>query len=217
MLTALLGKKIGMTQILDDNGRMVPVTAIQVGPCSVVQIKTEESDGYRALQIGFDERKPASTSKPLQGVFSKAGVSPKKLVREVPADEDEHQPGETITCDIFAEVHFVDVVGTSKGKGFAGVMKRWNFKGQPRTHGAMGNRVGGSIGASAYPSRVHKGKKMPGRMGGRRVMVKHLEVVKVDPEKNLLLVKGPVPGANGGYVMVRKSAEYKAARKTKRH
>ncbi len=217
MLTALLGKKIGMTQILDGEGRMVPVTAIQVGPCDVVQVKTEESDGYRALQIGFEERKEAGTSKPLRGVFAKAGVAPKRLVREVPCDDDEHQPGETITCEIFADAHFVDVVGTSKGKGFSGVMKRWHFKGQPRTHGAMGNRVSGSIGSSAYPSRVHKGKKMAGRMGGRRVMVKHLEVLKVDPDKNLLLVKGPVPGANGGYVMVRRSAEYKAARKKKRH
>ncbi len=217
MLTELLGKKIGMTQVVDSSGRMVPVTAIEAGPCSVLQVKTAENDGYAALQMGFDEKRAARTSKPLSGVFTKAGVSPKRLVREVPSDGEEHKPGDKVTVEIFADVHFVDVTGTSKGKGFAGVVKRWHFHGQPATHGAMGHRVPGSIGSSAFPSRVRKGLKMATRMGGTRVIVKHLEVIKVEAEKNLLLVKGAVPGANGSYVIIRKSAEHKTAKKRKRH
>lgn len=216
MLTSLLGKKIGMTQVTDGEGRMVPVTVLEAGPCEVVQVKTKENDGYEAIQLGFDEKKAKNTSKPLQGHFAKAGVTPKRLVREVPGDGEEHELAETVTVKIFTDVHFVDVVANSKGKGFAGVMKRWGFSGQDATHGTVGKRVPGSIGMSAWPARVLRGKKMPGHMGNRRVMVKGLEVIKVDPEKNLLLVKGSVPGHNGCHVQIRKSFEH-AKPKQKRH
>jgi len=216
MLTSLLGRKIGMTQVSDDRGRVVPVTVIEAGPCEVVQVKTAETDGYEALQLGFDDKKVKNTTRPLQGHFAAAGVAPKRFVREVPGDGEEHSPAEKVTVEIFNDVHFVDVVGTSKGKGFAGVMKRWKFRGQDRTHGAVGRRVPGSIGMSATPSRVLKGKKMAGHMGNARVMVRGLEVIKVDAERNLLLVKGAVPGHNGSYVEVRKSPERRKARK-KRH
>jgi len=216
MLTSLLGRKIGMTQVSDDRGRVVPVTVIEAGPCQVVQVKTAETDGYEALQLGFDDKKVKNTTRPLQGHFAAAGVTPKRFVREVPGDGQEHSPAEKVTVEIFNDVHFVDVVGTSKGKGFAGVMKRWKFRGQDRTHGAVGRRVPGSIGMSATPSRVLKGRKMAGHMGNARVMVRGLEVIKVDAERNLLLVKGAVPGHNGSYVEVRKSPERRKARK-KRH
>lgn len=216
MLTALLGKKIGMTQVTDGKGRMVPVTVLQAGPCDVVQVKTKENDGYEAVQLGFDEKKVKNTTKPLQGHFTKAGVAPKRFVREVPGDGEGHGLAEAVTVAIFSDVHFVDVVANSKGKGFAGVMKRWGFSGQDATHGTQGKRVPGSIGMSAWPARVVRGKKMPGHMGNKRIMVKGLEVIKIDPERNLLLVKGSVPGHNGCYVQIRKSFEHPKPRK-KRH
>lgn len=217
MLTVLLGKKLGMTQITDGEGRMVGVTVIQAGPCSVLQVKTVENDGYEALQIGFDDKKEKNTTKPLLGHMRKAGVSPKRFIREIDGDDEAHKPGETITVEIFNDVNFVNVVGTSKGKGFAGVMKRWGFAGRKATHGAKGYRVPGSIGQSAWPARVFRGTKMAGHMGNRRVMTKGLEVIKVDPQRNLLLVKGSVPGHNGAYVEIHKSVEWAAQRKRKRH
>lgn len=215
MLESLLGKKIGMTQVVDGRGRMVPVTVLQAGPCSILQVKTEAVDGYEALQVGFDDKKEKNTTKPLLGHARKAGVAPKRFVREIPADGEEHAAGEAVSVDVFADVHFVDVVGTSKGKGFAGPMKRWGFAGRKATHGAKGYRVRGSIGQSAWPARVFRGTKMAGRMGGRRVMTRFLEVVKVDPDKNLILVKGSVPGSNGSYVIIHKSTEYMLRRKKK--
>ncbi len=216
MLTSLLGKKIGMTQVTDGQGRVVPVTVLQAGPCEVLQVKTSQRDGYEAVQLGFDEKKAKNTTRPLEGHFAAAGVAPKRFVREVPGDGAEHEPSEAVTVEIFNDVHFVDVIGTSKGKGFAGVMKRWGFAGHKATHGASGKRVLGSIGMSAWPSRVLRGKKMPGQMGNRRVMVKGLEVIKVDRERNLLLVKGAVPGHNGSYVQIKRSVERRKAR-NKRH
>lgn len=217
MVSSILGKKLGMTQVIDEGGRMVPVTVIEAGPCSVLQVKTDKTDGYDALQVGFAEKREKSTTKPEMGVFEKAGVSPKSFVREIPADAEEHTAGDEITVSVLEDAKFVDVVGTSKGKGFSGVMKVWNFKGRKATHGAKGYRVPGSIGQSASPARVHKGRKMAKRLGGARVVVKHLEVIKVDSEKSILLVKGAVPGYDGSFVIVRKSVEWVSARKQKKH
>ncbi|MCD6451218.1 MAG: 50S ribosomal protein L3 [Acidobacteria bacterium] len=208
MIGGILGKKVGMTQIYTPEGEAIPVTVIKAGPCVVLQVKTEERDGYRAVQIGLieDKVKEKRLTKPLAGHLAKAGAPPVKFIREVELlnKGEEVKPGDKISVAIFAEEKAVDVIGTSKGRGFAGVFKRWNFRGGRNSHGSMFHRAPGSIGASAFPSRVFKGKKLPGRMGGRRVTVKNLKIVKVDEEKNLLLVKGAVPGAPGGYLIIRK-------------
>jgi len=213
MVTSILGRKLGMTQVYDADGKVVPVTVIEAGPCFVLQVKTRETDGYSALQLGFADKREKNTKKPLAGIFSKAGVSPKRFVREIPSDGEEHKPGEAITVEALKDIRFVDVIGTSKGRGFAGVVKRHHFSGQPATHGAMGHRVPGSIGSSAFPSRVLKGLRMGGHMGVARVHVRGLEVVRVDSARNLLLVKGSVPGFNGGYVIVQKCPEWVAVRR----
>jgi large subunit ribosomal protein L3 len=215
MILSILGKKIGMTQIFDSNGKIVPVTVIEAGPCQVLQVKTTATDGYDALQLGFADKREKNTSKPLMGVFKKAGSTPKRFIREIPSDGEEHKAGDVIKVDIFNEIKHVDVIGTSKGKGFQGAVKMWHFHGQPATHGAMGHRVPGSIGSSAYPSRVLKGLRMATHMGANRVMVKGLQVAKVIPEKNLILVKGAVPGHDGSFVIVKKCAEWMATRKAK--
>lgn len=217
MIDSILGRKLGMTQVYDAAGKVVPVTVIEAGPCAVLQVKTEDTDGYAALQLGFAEKREKSTTKPLMGIFRKAGVAPKRFVREVPSDGEEHKAGDTITVDIFKEVHFVDVTGISKGRGFAGVVKRHHFAGQPDGHGAMGHRVPGSIGSSAYPSRVLKGVRMAGHMGAARAFSRGLEVVKIDSEKNLLLVKGSIPGFNNGFVIIQKSPDWVTARKKPKH
>ena len=199
----LLGKKLGMTQVFSDKGEVVPVTVIQAGPCVVIQKKTEESDGYSAIQLGYADQSERRTNKPMRGHFSKAGVSPKKMVREVRTpDAADYEVGQVLKADIFAAGDVVDVVGTSKGKGFSGVIKRHNFGRGPMSHGSMYHRRTGSLGATD-PARVFKGRKMPGRMGGETVTVSGLEVVKVDAERNVILVKGAVPGPRGGYVLVK--------------
>jgi large subunit ribosomal protein L3 len=206
MLKALLGTKLGMTQVFDEAGARVPVTVLQVGPCAVTQVRTVEADGVAAVQIGYDEAKRKNTTQPAMGHFGKAGVAPRKLVRDVAPEGDEMpEPGQEFGVDMFEGTGFVDVCGTSKGKGTAGVMKRHGFGGSPETHGGRFGRRGGSIGTSASPSRVLKGKRMAGRMGTDRVTVRNLKVVKLIPEENLMLVQGSVPGPNGGYVMVRKA------------
>jgi len=215
MILSILGKKVGMTQIFDETGAVVPVTVIEAGPCPVLQVKTVEKDGYNALQIGFSDRRVKRTNKPLTGMFKKAGVSPKRFVREIPTDGEEHKVGDSITVDVLKDIKFVDVIGTSKGKGFQGAVKVWHFHGQPASHGAMGHRVVGSIGSSAYPSRVLKGLHMAKHMGNVRVQARGLKVVKVIPEKNLVLVRGAVPGFNGSFVIVKKCAEYMSTRKEK--
>jgi large subunit ribosomal protein L3 len=202
-----------MTQIYDAAGKVFPVTVVEAGPCHVLQVKTAETDGYAALQLGFGDKKVKQTSKPLAGVFNKAGVTPKQFVREVVADAGEYKAGDVITVEAFKDVKFVDVVGTSKGKGFQGVVKRWHFHGQPATHGASGHRVPGSIGSSAYPSRVLKGVRMGGHMGAVRSMARGQELVRVDPQRNLLFIKGVVPGFIGGFVIVQKCHDWMAARK----
>jgi large subunit ribosomal protein L3 len=203
-MTALFGKKLGMTQIFTESGDMVPVTVVEAGPCCVIQIKTKEKDGYEALKVGFqEEKKIKNVSRPEKGVFEKAGVKPYRLVKEIPMGEA--KVGDMITVGIFQKGDRVDVAGISKGKGFQGVMKRHNFAGGPGSHGSMFNRAPGSIGASSFPSRVWKNQGMPGHMGSERVNVKNLTVIDVKPEQNLLLIKGAVPGPRGCLLEIRKS------------
>ena len=198
-MSGILGKKIGMTSIYDESGRNIPVTVVEAGPCVVTQVKTKEKDGYDAIQMAFDERKVKNTPKALQKHFEKAGTTPKKVVREFSRFEEGHRKslGETITVDVFMEGEFVDVTGVSKGKGFQGVVKRYNFNGVGQaTHGQHNRlRKPGSIGACAYPSRVFKGLRMGGHMGNRTVKAINLQIMKIVPEKNLLVVKGSVPGS----------------------
>ncbi len=204
----ILGKKVGMTRLFNETGEVVPVTVVEAGPCPIVQVKTKENDGYEAIQIGFGEKKENRTNSPDRGRFKKADVQPLKTLREIRTEGlDMSELGDQITVDIFSPGETVDVTGTSKGKGFAGVIKRWHFKGYTASHGSERHRVGGSIGASSYPSRVIKGMKMAGRMGGAKVTVQSLTVFKVDPSKNLLLIRGAIPGPNNGIVMVTKAVK----------
>ena len=205
-MSGLIGKKIGMTSIFDENGKNVPCTVLEVGPCIVTQVRTEEVDGYSALQLGFDDKTEKSASKAEIGHAKKAGTSVKTKVVEFQGFEGDYKLGDAITVDHFIEGEFVDIAGTSKGKGFQGVVKRHGFGGVGQsTHGQHNRlRAPGSIGASSYPSRVFKGMRMAGRMGGERVKVENLRVYKVVPEKNLLVVKGCVPGHKNAYVIIEK-------------
>jgi large subunit ribosomal protein L3 len=207
MINGLLGKKVGMTQLLQDDGTVVPVTVIQAGPCVVVQKKTKQKDGYDAVQLGFVEFiKPKRVNKPMTGHFKKANVAPARFTREIAVVGDEAaNPGDKVMVDIFNANELVHIVGTSKGRGFAGFVKRHHFRGGRATHGSMFHRAPGSIGASAYPSRVLKGMRMAGHMGNARVTTRNLRVARVDQENNLLFVRGSVPGPPGGYVVVEKS------------
>ena len=204
----ILGKKLGMTRVFTDDGRWIDVTVLEAGPCKVVQRKTTDRDGYEAIQVGFGEMKESKTKKPQLGHFAAAGVAPTRTLREfrVPKDS-ELKAGDEITAAIFQAGDRVDISGTTKGKGFAGVIKRHGFKGGPGGHGSHLHRAPGSIGQSADPSKVYKNKKMPGHMGHTKVTVQNIEVVTVDASKNLLLVRGSVPGANGGLVTVNKSVK----------
>ena len=203
MKKAILGTKIGMTQIFGEGGKVIPVTAIVAGPCTVVQKKTVETDGYDAVQVGYGEIKEKKVNKPLKGHFAKANVANKKYLREFRLDDvASMNVGDEIKVDVFAEGDKIDVSGISKGKGFAGPMKRGLHRG-PMTHGSKSKRVSGSMGMCSYPGRVFKGKVLPGHMGVDKVTIQNLEVVKVDAEKNLILVKGAVPGVKGGLVTIR--------------
>ena len=205
-MSGLIGKKIGMTSLFDENGKNIPCTVIQAGPCVVTQIRTLDKDGYEAIQLAFDEKKEKRTSKALKGHFAKAGTTPKKYVAEFTRFEKEHRKsfGDELKADIFVEGEFIDVVGTSKGKGFQGVVKRHGFAGVGQaTHGQHNRlRAPGSLGASSWPSRVFKGMRMAGRMGGDRVKMINLQVMKIDADKNLVVVKGSVPGPNGSYLIL---------------
>jgi len=205
-MSGLLGKKIGMTSIYDESGKIIPVTVIEAGPCVVTQVRTKEKDGYDAIQLAYDEKKEKNTSKAMKGHFAKANTTPKKLVKEFSRFEQGHrkQMGDTLTVDVFMEGEFVDVSGVSKGKGFQGVVKRHHFNGVgQQTHGQHNRlRKPGSIGACAYPSRVFKGLRMGGHMGARNVKVTNLQIMQIVPEKNLLVVKGSVPGHNNGYLKI---------------
>jgi len=207
MINGLLGKKLGMTQLLQDDGTVVPVTVIQAGPCVVVQKKTKQKDGYDAVQLGFVEFiKPKRVGQPMTGHFKKANVAPARFVREIAVEgEESASPGDKVMVDIFTANERVHVVGTSKGRGFAGFVKRHHFRGGRASHGSMFHRAPGSIGASAYPSRVIKGMRMAGHLGNARVTVQNLEVARVDQENNLLFLRGAVPGPAGGYLVVEKS------------
>ncbi|MGD2175281.1 MAG: 50S ribosomal protein L3 [Candidatus Brocadiaceae bacterium] len=206
MVKALIGKKVGMTQVFDDTGALVPVTVLQVGPCTVTQIKTRETDEVDAVQVGFEDCKRKNLPKPLVGHFEKAGVGPKRVLHDVPPDGDEMpELGAELRVDIFEGVSHVDVTGVSKGRGFAGVVRRHGFSGAPASHGGRFGRRGGSIGTSATPARVLKGKKMAGHMGGQQATTRNLEVVKLEADHDLMLVKGAVPGSKGSYVLVRKA------------
>lgn len=202
MAMGLIGQKVGMTTIFDAEGRAIPVTVVQAGPCTVVQKKTVATDGYDAIQVGYGDQKATRLSKGEQGHFKKAGVTARRRLQEFRGGA-EYEVGSEIKVDLFTEGQIVDVTGTSIGKGFAGLQKRWNAGRGPMSHGSKFHRHPGSIGAGTTPSRVYKGRKMAGRMGAKQVTVKKLTVVGVDAERNLLLIKGGVPGAEGGFLTVR--------------
>ena len=211
-IKGILGKKLGMTQVFDEDNRVVPVTVVKAGPCVVTGIRTEETDGYNAVQIAFGAIDPRKVTKPVAGQFEKAGATPRRHVAELRLENAEQaagfEIGQEIGADVFEDGAFVDVTGTSKGKGFAGTMKRHGFAGQGASHGTQAvHRKPGSIGGAATPGRVFKGKKMAGRMGNERVTTMNLKVHKVDAEAGVLLIKGAIPGRNGGLVMVRSAVK----------
>ena len=202
-MKGIIGRKIGMTRIFDENGESVPVTVIEAGPCPVVELKTRDTHGYEAVQIGFGMRKAKATSKPLLGHFKKAGVEPVRILRELRVDSvSEYEVGQPIKADLFKVGDRINVTGVSRGKGFQGVVKRWGFGGGPDSHGSRRHRAPGSIGQCATPAKVWKNRKMAGHAGSRRVTVKNLEVVEVDPDKNVIAVRGAVPGHPRGYVIL---------------
>ena len=212
MVTGIIGRKVGMTQLFGDDGTVQPATVIKAGPCVVVQRKTATADGYESVQIGLVEGRPARVGKPLAGHYKKANVPPTRVRREVrvaAGGTGDPKPGDQVLVSIFENGEIVDVVGVSRGKGFQGVIKRHHFAGGAATHGSMFHRAPGSIGASSYPSRVIKGMRAAGRMGADRVTVRNLRVIRVDPENHLLIVRGAVPGAPTGYVIVRKAVAAK--------
>jgi len=200
----LIGKKIGMTQIFEDSGKVVPVSVIEAGPCPIVQVKTAEREGYTAIQIGFDEKKESRCTKAENGHFKKASVTPQRILREIRVeDASSFKVGDALDVKLFEGVKFVHVTGTSKGRGFAGTIRRYHFQRGRKTHGNKNYREPGSVGASAFPSRIFPGKRMPGRMGGVQRTTRNLTLVQIDAENNLLFIKGSIPGANNGIVFVR--------------
>jgi large subunit ribosomal protein L3 len=212
MLTGIIGRKVGMTQLFSPDGTVTPGTVIKAGPCVVVQAKTAVADGYQAVQLGLVEERPARVTRPLAGQFKKAGVPPTRVRREVKVADGAEAPAagsQVLVSGVFTNGDRVDVVAVSRGKGFQGVMRRHNFGGGAATHGSMFHRAPGSIGASSYPSRVVKGMRAAGRMGGKQVTVRNLKVVQIDAENNLIVLHGAVPGAPGGYLVVRKAVARK--------
>jgi large subunit ribosomal protein L3 len=214
MVTGIIGRKVGMTQVFDADGTVHPATVLKAGPCVVVQAKTAQTDGYEAVQLGLVEERPAKVGKPLAGHYKKANVPPTRVRREVkvapgPGDNVALKTGDQVLCSIFADGERVDVIGQGRGKGFQGVVKRHHFGGGAATHGSMFHRAPGSIGASSFPSRVVKGMRAAGRMGGGRVTTRNLKVLRVDADNHLLIVEGSVPGAPAGYVLIRKAVAAK--------
>lgn len=211
MVTGIIGRKVGMTQLFGEDGSVLPATVIKAGPCVVVQRKTAATDGYESVQLGLVEEKPAKVRKPLAGHYKKADVPPTRVRREVKlaGDDSDPKPGDKVLVSIFENGDRVDVIGTSRGKGFQGVVRRHHFAGGAATHGSMFHRAPGSIGASSFPSRVVKGMRAAGRMGGDRITVRNLRVIKVDADKNLLIVRGAVPGSPASYVVIRKAVAAK--------
>ncbi|MDO5556489.1 MAG: 50S ribosomal protein L3 [Clostridia bacterium] len=209
MKKAILGKKLGMTQIFDEKGRVIPVTAIEAGPCTVVQIKTIDTDGYEAVKLGFGEVKESKLTKPKKGEFKKANITPKKHLREFRLEKVTYSVGDEIKVDIFEQNENIDITGTSKGKGFQGVIKRHGQSRGPMGHGSMYHRRPGSMGSTSTPGRVFKGKKLPGHMGMETVTIQNLKIIKVDLDKNVILVKGSVPGSKGAILKIRDSVKVK--------
>lgn len=209
MAVGLLGRKIGMTQIFDEERRVVPVTVIKAGPCVVVQNKTKNTDGYDSIQVGFEDMPERLVNKPVMGHFKIKGISPKRVLREFRVSLEKYSIGDVINIDLFKIGEFVDIIGTSKGKGFAGVIKRHGFSGGKDTHGSMFHRAPGSIGQSSQPSRTLKGTRLPGRMGNEGNTVKNLKIVMVDKEQGILLVRGAVPGIKGGLLTIKSSVKNK--------
>jgi len=217
-LKGIIGKKIAMTQIFTEEGKVIPVTMVEAGPCTVTQIKTVEKEGYGALQLGFGAVKEKKVSKPQKGHFESKNLEPRRHLAELRVEDPAgYQLGQEITVDIFAKGDHVDITGRSRGKGFAGVIKRHNFRGGPGSHGSHFHRAPGAIGACATPSRVFKGTRMPGRMGAERVTALNLEIVDVKTERNLLLLRGSVPGPDGGLLLIRESVKARKKRKKKAH
>ena len=207
MKKAILGKKIGMTQIFDENGKAIPVTAIEAGPCTVIQIKTVDNDGYQAVKLGFGEVKENKLTKPKKVEFAKTNITPKKHLREFRLEEISYNVGDEIKADIFAAGDAVDITGTSKGKGFQGVIKRHGQSRGPMGHGSMYHRRPGSMGSTSTPGRVFKGKKLPGHMGRVTITIQNLDVVRVDMDKNVILLKGSVPGAKGSILKIKSAVK----------
>ncbi len=206
MIQGLLGKKLGMTRIFNQEGNVVPVTVIEAGPCFILQIKTIDKDGYESLQLGFGQKKDKHTLKPLKGHFNKSAVKPQRFIKEFRTDTaGQYKVGQQVLVDIFSQGDCVDIIGTSIGKGFQGGVKRWHWLGGPESHGSMQHRAVGSIGASSDPSRTYKGQHLPGRMGGKQVTAQNLEVINVDKDNNLMVVKGAVPGHEGGLVIINRA------------
>ncbi len=209
-MKGLIGKKLGMTSVYDESGTAVPVTVIEAGPCVVVQQKSNEKEGYSAIQLGYEDQKEQRMNKPALGHLKKAGVSAKRILREFRVEGSEEVAiGDEITAGAFEEVSYVDIIATGKGRGFQGVVKRYNFAGGRASHGGGWLRRPGSIGMCEFPGRVFKGKKMPGQMGDKRVTTQNLKVIQVRPDENLILVKGSVPGANGGIVVIKEALKRK--------
>lgn len=205
-MTGIIGKKIGMSRFFREDGTVVPVTLVASGPCSIIQIKTKEKDGYNAVQVGFDSVKEKNLSKALAGHFKKSNTKPSRVVKEFRTDEVEGlETGKDITVEVFENIKKLDVVGISKGHGFSGTVKRYGFGRGRESHGNTNHRAPGSIGGHSYPARVWPGQKLPGQYGNKRITVKNVELVNVDKEKNMLVIKGGLPGPNGGYLMIKKS------------
>lgn len=217
-MKGIIAKKIAMTQIFSEDGKIIPVTILEAGPCTVTQIKNVDKEGYDAIQLGFGEVREKKLNKPRRGHFESKDVEPRRHLAEIRVeDPSAYQLGQEITANVFSKGDRVDITGRSKGKGFAGVIKRHNFAGGPGSHGAHFHRAPGAIGACATPSRVFKGVRMPGRMGGERTTTLNLEVVDIKPERNLLLVRGGVPGPDGGLLLVKESVKVRKRRKKKAH
>ena len=219
-MKGILGKKVGMTQVFSERGEAIPVTVIEAGPCFVAQVKTVEQDGYTAVQLGFEETKPTRLTQPQLKHLQKSNLPALRHLRELRIADDElasFEEGQKLTVDIFEEGEMVDVTGTSKGRGFAGVVKRYGFRGGPKTHGQSDRlRAPGSVGACTTPGRVFKGKRMPGRMGGERVTTQGLQVVLVDPERNLLALRGAVPGSKNGLLLIREARKTQLRKKVRK-